>query len=245
MNKIIYDNSFYESQSELSRKAASIIVPIILEILCPKSVVDVGCGLGTWLSVFEELGVEEILGIDGDYVDKEKLLIPKDKFVCMDLSKPDTLNRKFDLAVCLEVAEHIPINNANALIDLIISTSDTIFFSAAIPGQGGKGHVNEQWPDYWRDLFAAKGYKMVDILRNKFWDLQEVQPWYSQNSFLFINKALQNHQINDISILSLPKSFPLRAVHPELFRRYTSLEYIETPQMIRALISRIKRKFLK
>jgi len=159
-------------------------VPIILDWVQPKRVVDVGCGDGTWLSVFREQGVIDVLGIDGDYVEPENLQIPVHQFMTWNLTQPVLLNQTFDLAVSLEVAEHLPEESAFGFVDTLVRLSDVVLFSAAIPHQGGTNHINEQWPDYWIALFEAQGYIAIDILRGRIWDNAEVQPWYAQNGVL-------------------------------------------------------------
>ena len=133
--------------------APRVIVPIVLEMIKPNSILDVGCGIGTWLKVFEEYGVDDYLGIDGDYVDRSTLKISEKRFLPNDLRKRWSLNRKFDLVVSLEVAEHLPEEVADLFVSTLSAHGDTILFSAAIPGQGGQNHVNEQWPTYWQKKF--------------------------------------------------------------------------------------------
>ncbi|WP_256360400.1 class I SAM-dependent methyltransferase [Methylomonas koyamae] len=177
----IYNDRFYDNQSTGSLKSAKAIVPIINEILSPQSVVDLGCGIGTWLSAFIEMGIDDILGIDGPYVEKNKLLINEANFLAADLEKPILLDRKFDLAISLEVAEHIPDIAANTFVSSLTSLSDVIIFSAALPYQGGENHINEQWPEYWSDKFVAAGYTPIDYLRLKLWNDSDIEFWYRQN----------------------------------------------------------------
>jgi len=131
--------------------SAEAIVPHVIRLTQPGSVVDVGCGTGTWLSVFKRHGIEEICGIDGDYVERTNLEIPSKCFIAADLKQSVSMSQKFDLVVSIEVAEHIPPQNANVYIESLVGLGPVILFSAAIPFQGGIEHVNEQWPDYWID----------------------------------------------------------------------------------------------
>jgi SAM-dependent methyltransferase len=245
IKKTFYDKNFYNSQSFLSLQAASIIVPFLLELFNPKSVVDIGCGLGTWLSVFKNNGVLKVLGMDGDYINESDLHIPKENFIGVDLCSPFKIDTTFDLAVCLEVAEHLPENKAESLIDLLTSLSSVVVFSAAIPGQGGRNHINEQWPDYWGRRFESKGYKSYDLIRSRYWNNTEIEPWYSQNMFIYINEEAQKkHSLAIKSFENSKLDFPAQAVHPELFNRFTSMEYIHSISMIKELIRRFKKKFL-
>lgn len=185
----IYSESFYADRLAGARSSASVIAPLVLQNVSVTSVVDVGCGLGTWLSAFAAHGVEDIFGLDGDYVVREQLEIPVEKFQAANLAQSIALGRRFDLAICLEVAEHLPDASASALVGSLTSMADVILFSAAPPGQGGTNHVNEQWPAYWAQLFDARGFQAFDVLRPIVWDDPSVDWWYAQNSVLYANAA--------------------------------------------------------
>lgn len=180
-----YDQRFYDVQSGPSASGAEAVVPMIMRWLAPSSVVDFGCGLGTWLEKFSAAGVGDILGIDGDHVDLERLRIDSHRFRPADLSSPPDLGRRFGLAVSLEVAEHLQPRHARKFVSALTRASDVVLFSAAIPGQTGTGHVNEQWPGYWVELFADHGYQVLDVLRLEIWDDDRVPYWYRQNMLLF------------------------------------------------------------
>ena len=183
--KPAYDPSFYEAQGPRSRDSASVILPIVNDLVHPASVLDVGCGVGAWLETWQRLGVTDLIGIDGSYVERERLLIDPSRFVAADLEKPFRLGRRFDLAECLEVAEHIDEFAADILVRSLAEHSDTVLFGAAIPAQGGTHHVNEQWPSYWIPKFATLGFQAFDPIRPLIWTNPNVQFWYRQNSLLF------------------------------------------------------------
>src|SRR3954447_10415133 len=169
-----YTSAFFDSLEAGALSSARHMVPMLIDTLRPASVVDVGCGNGAWLSVFAEVGLSDVVGVDGDWVDASNLLIPAAHFVAHDLRERVTLDRRFDLALCLEVAEHIPNDRADTLVDSLVGLADAILFSAAVPGQGGVAHVNEQWPNYWCRLFEARGYTAADVLRARVWENPEV-----------------------------------------------------------------------
>lgn len=135
-----YSKEFYKSHIAGSRRSAEAIVPLVLALLKPQRVIDVGCGLGTWLSVFEEFGVKDVFGIDGDHVGRSMLQIPLERFAAFDLKKPIQIDRRFDLVVSLEVAEHLPEECAKPFIKTLTTLGLVVLFSAAIPFQGGTGH---------------------------------------------------------------------------------------------------------
>jgi SAM-dependent methyltransferase len=190
-----------------NKESALEVVPFLIDLLNPQSVVDLGCGLGDWLSVFQKNGVEKILGIDGNWVDKTNLYIKEDFFLENDLTKPFRLKQKFDLAISLEVAEHLPESSSDTFVETLINLSDNIIFSAAIPNQGGQNHINEQWHSYWVEKFEGRGFYCYDIIRPLIWNNKNVQWWYKQNMFFFSRQKL-NVQNNIL----------INSIHPDLFQ---------------------------
>lgn len=183
-----YTKEYYQSLREGVRKSAEAIVPLVMELLHPRSVIDVGCGTGIWLSVFKKHGASDILGIDREYVTGEILEIPGEEFLCHDLRNPLELNRRFDLVVSLEVAEHLPAECAESFVQTLTRLGPAILFSAAIPFQGGTDHLNEQWPDYWARHFEQNGYVPIDLIRKRVWQNADVEFWYCQNILLFVGR---------------------------------------------------------
>lgn len=159
-------------------------LPLILEGRAPGSVLDVGCGTGTWLRAALDLGVTEIQGIEGVEIPADQLHVPADCIGNKDLTTDWDLGRRFDLLLCFEVAEHLDESHALALISALTRHSDCIAFSAACPGQPGQHHVNCQWPAYWQQLFNRCGYVCEDAIRWRIWNVADIEPWYRQNMFL-------------------------------------------------------------
>lgn len=169
-----YTNGFFSALGDGSRRSAHEIVPLILDLVRPASVIDLGCGNGIWLSVFREAGITDLVGVDGDYIAREKLEIPEMLFHPHDLTTSFDLDRRFDLALSLEVAENLPESFATLLVESLTRLSPVVLFSAAIPFQGGTQHVNEQWQDYWARHFQDCGYIAVDCVRPKVWQNERV-----------------------------------------------------------------------
>lgn len=192
-------------------ESPSEIVPEIIKILNPSSIVDFGCGIGTFLNVFKKAGVTNVLGLDGKWVNKELLYkyISKKEFIEVDLEKPIKLENKFDLAISLEVAEHLSEASAKTFVSNLVSSSNRVVFSAAIPNQGGQNHINEQPLSYWEGLFIEHGYELHDCLRPILWNNEKVFSWYKQNIVLFA-------PIGDLKFNTELISFPRDIVHPEL-----------------------------
>lgn len=182
------------------------VVPFIMRLVKPISVLDVGCGTGTWLKAFEENGVTDYVGIDATFLDRSLLRIPENKFLAVDLQQQWSLNRKFDLAISLEVAEHLPTESADVFVASLVDHAETIVFSAAIPGQGGQNHINEQWPDYWQEKFLKHGYYFHDVIRPLIWNNKSVDWWYKQNIFLI----KQEKPANEIENWILPDSLKVQ-----------------------------------
>jgi cyclopropane fatty-acyl-phospholipid synthase-like methyltransferase len=191
------DKLYVHTEQMHNFRAARAVVPFVIKVVSPNSILDVGCGTGTWLKVFEENGVSDYLGVDGDYVEKNLLKIPLSRFVSHDLTKELSLQKKFDLVVSLEVAEHLPEKSADLFVKTLVDHGLTILFSAAIPGQSGQNHLNEQWPTYWADKFAKHGYYFHDIIRPEIWGDENVDWWYKQNTFL-VNKEFSGKTIMNL-----------------------------------------------
>ena len=216
-----YTKEFYDEHWLGSYKKAKMVLPVVLNLL-PKinSVVDFGCGTGVWLSVFQELGINDITGYDGPWVNKESLRIPFENFNAVALDKKICLKKRYDLAISIEVAEHLPKESAKIFVETLTAASDIVLFSAAIPNQGGENHINEQWQDYWVKIFKENNYIGTDIVRKNIWKLwseQEIQGGgvSKQNIILFINKRI----INDINseFIKEEESIIWDIVHPETF----------------------------
>lgn len=183
-----YDRKFYE-YIEGMKADEKIIMPFLMNKLSPASVVDFGCGEGLWLK--EALCQDnkiEILGVDGNYVEKERLKIPVEKFFAADLRTPIFLNRRFELAISTEVAEHLDEEHEGIYLDNIARASDQIFFTAAVPGQMGVNHINEQWQSYWIKKFKKKGYYCDFSIRDYFWNDGRINGWRRQNILFFSKK---------------------------------------------------------
>jgi SAM-dependent methyltransferase len=210
-----YSAGFYDDIDQMSRDSAGAIVPWLVDALAPKSVVDVGCGRGAWLAAFVATGIDDALGLDGDYVERPSLHIDPSSFRAVDLVAPPDLGRTFDLALSLEVAEHLPADQADGFVGLLTSLAPVVVFSGAVPGQGGTHHVNEQWPAYWARRFEAKGYATIDAVRPRFWDDPRVAYYFAQNIVVYARDDVAAQVASDLGA-RVADDEPLGLVHPGL-----------------------------
>jgi len=235
----LYDITFYEEQSPYSLNSAHKVVPYLSKLF-PNitSVIDIGCGIGGWLYEWKQEG-KNVFGIDGNDLPKEKKKIIENEYLKHDLSLPlPKLHDKYDFCMSLEVAEHLPPERADSFVKDLCFYSNIILFSAAIPGQTGVNHINEQWPNYWAEKFFKNGYKAYDILRNIFWEDADVAWWYAQNMILYLNSnAPPPVQIMDGKVLSL--------VHPKCFMMYTQISNTEIVNKKLTFKQKLKYKIKK
>jgi hypothetical protein len=151
------------------------------------SVVDFGCGIGGWLAAAKSLDATVFRGFEGDWIRKTPTLIDQSCIEVVDLSvESPKLERRYDLCMSLEVAEHLPEKVAGRFCDDLTGASDFVLFSAAIPGQGGAGHVNEQFIDYWIELFWQRHYVPLDLIRPYIQNDKQIYWWLRQNMICFV-----------------------------------------------------------
>jgi SAM-dependent methyltransferase len=245
---IDFDHAVNQQTLDSPRK----VIPVLFEQRRPASLLDVGCGTGTWLQVARAFGIEDILGVDGVDIAAGQLLIPAEAFRVVDLRSCWNLERKFDAALCLEVAEHLDRSAGKLLIEMLTRHADEIVFSAACPGQPGQHHINCQWPGYWQEMFNGCGFSCSDAIRWKIWEDPDVDVWYRQNMFVATRDAGAGTEKR------------LKAVvHPDLIehlvyagtatvatQRVKSVEEGVMPVMwyatsaIRALAAKVRRRFI-
>jgi SAM-dependent methyltransferase len=155
----------------------------------PQSVIDVGCGTGALLEAIAKHGIE-VYGLEYadaaiEFCHRRKLNVQK-----FDLERsPVDIPRKFSVAVSMEVAEHLPASVSDRYVHLLTSLAPVVVFTAAVPGQGGLDHVNEQPPEYWIAKFAAHGHELIPEVMER-WKSEwrgggKVAGWYHGNLLVF------------------------------------------------------------
>lgn len=216
MSGTLYDHGFYARQGGESLESARIVAPLVMALATISSVIDVGCGIGGWLRAFSENEVPVVRGVDGNYVDPSKLYIAPEFFMAVDLTQPLDLVGRYDLAICLEVAEHLDARSGRELVGVLTDLAPLILFSAAVPGQGGIGHVNEQWPWYWRHIFEQRNFRMLDVIRPLIREDRRIKWWYRQNIVMFANEEAM--AANPLLREGLPDDNGLEWVHINMLR---------------------------
>lgn len=169
----------------------------------PKSVLDVGCGVGSW-----GVGLPDYTGVDFN-VPREMTLV--ENHINHDLREPLTLNRKYDLVISVEVSEHLEERYADTIVDSICNhAAEYILFSAAIPFQGGVGHYNEQFQSYWAAKFEERGWYLhpTDIRQELYYN-DNVDLWYRNNLMLFTKTERY-------------PNYPINFVHPKYYEQITN-----------------------
>lgn len=212
-----YGDWFYRAVASDSTKHVEPIVQAILEQIQPRSVVDVGCGVGHFLEAFGRSGVKDVFGIDLPGIHPDLLRIPRERFVGIDLASEYRADKKYDLVLSLEVGEHIPEAAANTFVQNLVALGPVVVFSAAIPLQGGYRHINEQWPDYWVDKFERHGHVVVDGLRDRLWLDSRIPYYYRQNILIFAKPSTIDTYPRLLEERSKTQRNSLARVHPVLY----------------------------
>jgi SAM-dependent methyltransferase len=214
MTSSIYPADFYSNRRASTAYAATRILSALPKVLPRQSVADIGCGTGTWLAAALADGARSAFGIEGDWVTTEMLDDPRIAFAPQDLEQRFT-GARVDLAMSLEVAEHLTPARADSFVADLVALAPAILFSAAIPGQGGVNHLNEQWQSYWAALFAARGYQPFDAIRPAIWSDAAIPAWYKQNTVLYLDEASARQSgLTPVASLAL-----LDLVHPLFWER--------------------------
>jgi SAM-dependent methyltransferase len=209
---VSYDSDFFANQNGAIRSARKLL-PLIFDIVRPHTLVDVGCGIGAWAKVAKELGCA-VTGLDGDWVPREQLLIEPQEFMSVDLANPpQDMSARFDLAMSLEVAEHLPAATAERFVRFITRLAPVVVFSAAVPWQMGTRHINEQYPGYWVRWFERCDFVPFDVIRPRCWYDQDVEFYYRQNLLIYVSRA----RVTEFEAVAKTSTIvhPLDIVHPD------------------------------
>ncbi|HBG95320.1 MAG TPA: hypothetical protein DDY14_08360 [Chromatiaceae bacterium] len=226
----IYSAEYFDYVDLKSSNSARIVVPLLMSWMSCRSVADFGCGRGVWLSEWAAAGVADIRGIDGPYVNQERLYIPRADFLAHDLTSPLDLGRRFDLVQSLEVAEHLPPYAASAFVELLVKHAPLVVFSAAVPGQGGESHLNERPLHYWQGLFRQHNYFALDCIRPHIRTIREIEPWYRFNMILYGAESAIAALPSTVQAFRIPEGARLRSAGDALwYARRAGLSLLPRP----------------
>lgn len=213
-----YTKEFFVELESNSYNSAKLVLPFVNDLLHPKSVIDIGCGTGEWLKVWNvDFGIEDIKGVEGPYIKKDLVKISPKKLAIQDLKLNYSEPRKYDLAMSLEVGEHLPKESSEELINTLVQLSDVVLFSAAIPGQEGTYHINEQYPEFWAAIFKKFNYVPVDYFREMLWRVSGIEYWYKQNMILYVHEDVLPHYPALLESSKHVNSNYLFRLHPDLY----------------------------
>jgi 2-polyprenyl-3-methyl-5-hydroxy-6-metoxy-1,4-benzoquinol methylase len=145
------------------------------------NIIDVGCGPGIYVKALQEAGINA----EGVDIDPSS---PCTKIDIFSQEFRDDYFGKYDIAFCIEVAEHFPERLADNLVDVLTNLAPMVLFSAAVPGQGGHGHINCQHKPYWVSKFAEKNYVVDAVATEKLLAFMRSgchMGWFIQNAVVF------------------------------------------------------------
>ncbi|AFY32503.1 class I SAM-dependent methyltransferase [Calothrix sp. PCC 7507] len=159
------------------------LAAVIFELYHPQTVAEFGCGPGHLSRELAKLGVK-VTSVDGHSQPSFTGLAVE--FHHLDLNDPIAIanffaNKHFDLAICLEVAEHLQPQSSPILVKWLTSVAPVVIFSAAVPHQGGHGHINLQPREYWHNEFMQRQFIAADRVREELRATSSIAPWYRYN----------------------------------------------------------------
>jgi len=245
----VYSKAFYNDQSDGSARSATLAIRSLVEhIPFVRTVLDIGCGRGTWVKAFQDQGLDAH-GVDGPWAQESGLVVSEDHFTSFNFALSPTPfsiklpREKFDLVTSFEVLEHITADRADNMVELIASKGDLALIGAAMPGQGGTDHVNEQWPEYWANKFKAAGYTPLDCIRPLWWNNSQIETWYAQNTILYARgDALESVREFATTVALANLENPLPLIHPVMLeylqQRYNPIS--QTKHLIRGIRNKIR-----
>jgi SAM-dependent methyltransferase len=184
----IYDTSYYAKHIEPAMAcSAEAMADAIIAAFSPSTVIDVGCGSGNLLLALKIRGVR---GVGYEYSAAALALCRQRALDVrrLDIERDPMPSGRADVVISTEVAEHLPESCADRFVDLLTGLADNVVLTAALPGQGGTDHVNEQPNEYWIAKFAGRGLfldEMITSLWRRTWPERGVIANLSTNVLVF------------------------------------------------------------
>ncbi|MGH7998280.1 MAG: class I SAM-dependent methyltransferase [Brasilonema sp.] len=189
---VAYDAKFFQDKPFQTDYES--IAAIIVNFYQPKTVADFGCGPGYLSRELAKLGVK-VTAVDG--FSQPNFSDLNVEFHTVNLNDPIAIanvfaEKKFDMAISLEVAEHLNPSVSSDLVNWLTQVAPVVVFSAAVPGQIGVGHINLQPRDFWHNEFTRHGFLCADRLREKLHKIPSIASWYRYNivDYVHVNHPL-------------------------------------------------------
>jgi SAM-dependent methyltransferase len=254
-----YGRDFYDSHVSRSLAGARHYANIVSSIFRPRSVVDIGCGRGAWLAAFQETGAAKLVGLDGAWLSQNDMLNRFIEFreVNLETFHDTTQLGRFDLAISVEVAEHLQPSRSDGFCRLLTSFADSVVFGSAFNHQPGTNHINLRLCSFWGLLFASKGYAAFDLFRPPLWGNDDVAFYYQQNTFFYTRR--EGEVFNRLLMAGITPIENLNfmdCVHPSLLNTYAERPLLSKkamknfakaniPERFQGLLKWAKRGFFK
>lgn len=246
-----YSRKFYSSVDDRAGATAEEVFKVINMYLRTESILDVGCGSGAWLEAGFKLGVKRATGVDLwssiEVVENNPNLKPNIadntlKLIVRDFVEDSTTEFiKSDLAMCLEVVEHLPEHVGRNLVQRLTESANFIVFSGAQPGQGGTYHINEQPLTYWVEEFKKYGFNVYDPFRLTLQNQSNLPRFYALNTLLFVNQnAIESSDL----LLNVDQLQACRVLDQKLLDKRTHTEKVrywlvgKLPQIVVTILSK-------
>ncbi len=217
---------FYSWQIGVSYRSAVPYCEHLFRIYQPASVADFGCGRGAWLKAMHEQGAERLFGVDGPWNSQEAMIDQSIEFCGADLNEPGPAfaGQTFDLAMTLEVVEHLEPKSSERVADALASLAPVLMFGAAFSHQTGQNHINERYHSFWAGLLRDRGFEVYDYFRPTFWGDDRVAYYYQQNTFLYVRKGhALGAKLREAGYRPIENLAFLDCVHPDMLERYVGL----------------------
>jgi hypothetical protein len=191
--------------------------------------------VGGWCKAFKENGVKKVLCIDHPSIQSEDLMVEEIEFYRFDLDKKMPDPQEFDWAISIEFAEHIKKAKSESIVKFLTQSAHVILFSAAIPRQGGLAHINEQRPKFWRELFKAEGFEVIDAIRPQILFDSSIPSYLRQNLYLYVKQDCLD---------SIKKKLGLSLLIPEDFE-IVGTQILEKPLGLTEILKELPNAILR
>jgi len=212
----VYDSTFFTAIRPGVQRSAKVVVSHLVDwwyrVDDSMSVLDVGCGEGHWAEEFADRTGCRVLGVDSGQ--GAGSVLGPNEYCELDLAATlaagEPLPGGFDLAVCLEVAEHLPPELSDVLVRELCRAAPVVLFSAAVPGQPGLEHVNCQWQTVWAERFEEAGFYVSQGIAWDLWEDSRVEWWYCQDMFLAWQPGVLPHDRTKVHAVIHPEHWQVR-----------------------------------